>query len=53
MATEEDAWGGETGLITDVLDRHLEEGQVTTQAYLCGLPILSILSPSLIWAIAW
>ena len=38
MATEEDAWDGEIGLITDVLDRHLEEGQVSTQAYLCGPP---------------
>lgn len=38
MVTEEDAWDGETGLITDVLDRHLEEGQVSTQAYLCGPP---------------
>jgi len=38
MATEEDAWDGETGLITEVLDRHLEEGQLTTQAYLCGPP---------------
>ncbi len=38
MAAEEDAWDGETGLITDVLDRHLEEGLVSTQAYLCGPP---------------
>jgi propane monooxygenase reductase subunit len=38
MATEEDAWDGETGLITDVLDRHLVEGQARTQAYLCGPP---------------
>ncbi len=38
MATAEDAWDGETGLITDVLDRHLAEGQMTTQAYLCGPP---------------
>lgn len=38
MATEEDAWEGETGLITEVLDRHIEEGQTKTQAYLCGPP---------------
>ncbi len=38
MATAEDAWDGETGLITDVLDRHLEENQTTIQAYLCGPP---------------
>ncbi|MBE3559601.1 MAG: 2Fe-2S iron-sulfur cluster binding domain-containing protein [Ktedonobacteraceae bacterium] len=38
MAAEEDEWDGETGLITDVLDRHLEEGQYQTQAYLCGPP---------------
>jgi propane monooxygenase reductase subunit len=38
MATEEDAWDGETGLITEVLDRHLTEGQASTQAYLCGPP---------------
>jgi propane monooxygenase reductase subunit len=38
LATEEDAWDGETGLITEVLDRHLDESQVTTQAYLCGPP---------------
>jgi len=38
MATEEDAWEGETGLITEVLDRHLDEDQVHTQAYLCGPP---------------
>jgi propane monooxygenase reductase subunit len=38
MATDEDAWEGETGLITDVLDRNVAEGQLTTQAYLCGPP---------------
>jgi propane monooxygenase reductase subunit len=38
LATEEDAWDGETGLITEVLDRHLDENQVTTQAYLCCPP---------------
>lgn len=38
MATEEDAWEGETGLITEVLERHLAEGQKHTQAYLCGPP---------------
>ena len=38
MATAEDEWEGEEGLITDVLDRHLEEGQLHTEAYLCGPP---------------
>ncbi len=38
MATSEDDWYGETGLITDVLDRNLEAGQIATQAYLCGPP---------------
>ncbi|MBN2324513.1 MAG: 2Fe-2S iron-sulfur cluster binding domain-containing protein [Spirochaetes bacterium] len=34
---EKDNWTGETGLITDVLDRHLENGD-GTEAYLCGSP---------------
>ncbi len=38
MATVEDEWNGETGLITDVLDRNLKPGQTTMQAYLCGPP---------------
>jgi len=38
MATAEDAWNGETGLITEVLDRHLDGDQTRTQAYLCGPP---------------
>lgn len=38
MATPEDDWDGETGLITDVLDRNVEAGQLATQAYLCGPP---------------
>ncbi len=38
MATAEDAWDGETGLITEVLDRQLEGDQSFTQAYLCGPP---------------
>ncbi len=38
MATEADEWDGETGLITEVLERQLEEGQIHTQAYLCGPP---------------
>ena len=38
MATAEDEWGGETGLITEVLERNLEPGQIETQAYLCGPP---------------
>ena len=32
-----DNWKGETGLITDVLDRHLGKGD-NTEAYLCGSP---------------
>ena len=35
--TEEDAWEGETGLITEVLDNHLEMGE-DVEAYLCGSP---------------
>jgi propane monooxygenase reductase subunit len=38
MATAEDEWDGETGFITDVLDRDLKVGQRYTQAYLCGPP---------------
>jgi len=38
MALAEDEWDGETGLITEVLDRHLAEDQIHTQAYLCGPP---------------
>ncbi len=38
MATAEDAWDGETGLITEVLERNLDENQTRTQAYLCGPP---------------
>jgi propane monooxygenase reductase subunit len=38
MATPEDEWEGETGLITEVLDRGLKGGQPKTQAYLCGPP---------------
>ena len=38
MATPEDEWDGETGLITEVLDRNLEAGQTQIQAYLCGPP---------------
>ena len=33
----EDNWDGETGLITEVLDRHMESGD-NTEAYLCGSP---------------
>ena len=33
----EDKWEGETGLITDVLDRHINSGE-NTEAYLCGSP---------------
>ncbi len=35
--TEEDNWKGETGLITEVLDRHLRSGE-NIEAYLCGSP---------------
>ena len=35
--TEEDKWQGETGLITEVLDRHLKDGN-NLEAYLCGSP---------------
>ena len=34
---EEDNWKGDTGLITEVLDRHLKSGE-NTEAYLCGSP---------------
>jgi Na+-transporting NADH:ubiquinone oxidoreductase subunit F len=34
---DKDNWKGETGLITEVLDRHLETGE-NTEAYLCGSP---------------
>ncbi|HPE29322.1 MAG TPA: 2Fe-2S iron-sulfur cluster binding domain-containing protein [Candidatus Mcinerneyibacteriales bacterium] len=34
---EEDRWTGETGLITDVIEKRLEGG-VETEAYLCGSP---------------
>lgn len=33
----EDGWEGETGLITEVLDRHLASGD-NLEAYLCGSP---------------
>ena len=33
----EDQWDGETGLITEVLDRHLNGGD-NVEAYLCGSP---------------
>jgi len=38
MATAEDAWDGETGLITEVIERNLADNQTHTQAYLCGPP---------------
>lgn len=34
---EEDEWDGETGIITDVLDKYLESGE-NVEAYLCGSP---------------
>jgi Na+-transporting NADH:ubiquinone oxidoreductase subunit F len=33
----DDGWKGETGLITEVLDRHLQGGE-NVEAYLCGSP---------------
>lgn len=33
----EDNWDGEVGLITDVLDRHMESGE-NVEGYLCGSP---------------
>jgi Na+-transporting NADH:ubiquinone oxidoreductase subunit F len=33
----EDEWEGETGLITDVVDRYIERAD-NTEAYLCGSP---------------
>lgn len=33
----DDHWDGETGLITDVVDRHMESGD-NVEAYLCGSP---------------
>ena len=38
VGKQEDEWDGETGLITEVLDRNLEAGQTQMQAYLCGPP---------------
>lgn len=38
MATAEDEWDGETGLITELLDRDLSGNHRHTQAYLCGPP---------------
>ncbi|NJO84996.1 MAG: hypothetical protein HC828_21085 [Blastochloris sp.] len=37
MATPTDEWDGETGLITDVVARHIGDGR-DVQAYLCGPP---------------
>jgi propane monooxygenase reductase subunit len=34
---EDDAWDGEVGLITDVVERH-EDGLRDTHAYVCGPP---------------
>jgi Na+-transporting NADH:ubiquinone oxidoreductase subunit F len=34
---EEDEWQGETGLITEVVAKHMESGE-NTEAYLCGSP---------------
>ena len=36
---DEDNWQGETGLITNVVDAHMKEGEgANTEAYLCGSP---------------
>ena len=35
----EDHWEGETGLITDVVDRHIENAS-EMEAYLCGSPLM-------------
>jgi Na+-transporting NADH:ubiquinone oxidoreductase subunit F len=35
--SEKDDWTGESGLITEVLDRHLKDGN-NLEAYLCGSP---------------
>jgi flavorubredoxin/Na+-transporting NADH:ubiquinone oxidoreductase subunit NqrF len=37
VPAEDDAWDGETGLITEVLDRHLAQDS-EAEAYLCGSP---------------
>ena len=36
-AAEGDDWTGETGLITEVVDRHVTDGS-NVEAYLCGSP---------------
>ena len=36
-AKEEDNWTGETGLITEVVDRYVKDGS-NMEAYLCGSP---------------
>ena len=36
---EGDAWQGETGLITEVVDRHVKDGN-GSEAYLCGSPLM-------------
>lgn len=35
----EDNWSGETGLITEVVDRHVDGGE-NLEAYLCGSPLM-------------
>jgi Na+-transporting NADH:ubiquinone oxidoreductase subunit F len=37
QALPEDNWQGETGLITEVVDRHIQTGE-NIEAYLCGSP---------------
>jgi propane monooxygenase reductase component len=49
-ALETDAWGGETGFIHEVVQRHLRSGQLagTTDAYGCGpSPMIDALLPVL------
>lgn len=38
LASPDEEWEGETGLITEVLERNLEGNHSKTQAYLCGPP---------------
>jgi propane monooxygenase reductase component len=40
MATNEDEWEGDTGLITEVLSHHLEDVPKNLHAYLCGPPLM-------------
>ena len=46
---EGDAWEGETGLITEVLARHLKDG-FPVEAYLCGSPSMIDSALSVLYA---